>query len=368
MTRGSDDRDRTPNPAEPVVPRVSTQALAEGEAHLTRQQPTLDTVAAEAGVSRATVSRVINGSPRVSPEVKGLVEQAIARVGYVPNRAARSLVMRRTDSVALVIREPDATVLADPYLANIIVATSQALTGTGVQLVLVNARNDDEHARVADYVRSGHVDGVLLASMHGEDPLPGLLLGAGVPTVVGGRPAAPVPGLCYVDVDNPGGAQLATERLLAAGRRRIATIAGPADMTAAADRLTGFRRVLAAAGLPEGTVAYGEFTRESGQAAMAGLLEREPELDGVFAANDLMAIGALRALRAAGRRVPEDVAVVGYDDIEPAQHTEPPLTTVHQPVVEQARIMTELLLTQISGQRGGEPVVLPTRLIQRDSA
>src|SRR5690349_3628357 len=131
-------------------------------------KPTLDTVAAEAGVSRATVSRVINGSPRVSPEVKVAVETAIAALGYVPNRAARSLAMRRTDSIALVMREPDATVLNDPYLGNIIIATSQTLIGTGVQLVLVNAQNTEEHAQLADYVRSGHVDGVLLASMHDD--------------------------------------------------------------------------------------------------------------------------------------------------------------------------------------------------------
>lgn len=326
-------------------------------------RPTLDTVAAAAGVSRATVSRVINGSSRVSPEVKSTVERAISRLGYVPNRAARSLVMRRTDSIALVMREPDATVLADPYLATIIIATSQALVGTGVQLVLVNAQNDAEHARLADYVRSGHVDGVLLASMHGDDPLPRTLVRAGVPTVVGGRPARPVPGLTYVDVDNVGGAVQAMERLIGAGRERIATIAGPPDMTAAVDRLTGYRQALRGAEL----VATGEFTRESGEQAMAELLARAPDLDAVFVANDLMAIGALRTLRSAGRRVPEDVSVCGFDDIELARHTEPPLTTIHQPIVDQARSMTELLLTQIGGDPVAEPVILPTRLVERES-
>ena len=331
-------------------------------------KPTLDTVAAEAGVSRATVSRVINGSPRVSPEVKTAVESAIAALGYVPNRAARSLAMRRTDSIALVMREPDATVLNDPYLGNIIIATSQTLIGTGVQLVLVNAQNTAEHAQLADYVRSGHVDGVLLASMHDDDPLPRVLVEAGIPTVVGGRPAHPVPGLSYVDVDNVGGAQLAAERLLSSGRRRTATIAGPQDMTAGIDRLTGYRQALAAANRKADRVAHGDFTRESGQQAMAALLDRHPDIDGVFAANDLMAIGALRALRDAGRRVPDDVAVVGYDDIEMARHTEPPLTTIHQPIVDQARTMTELLLTQIGGDPVPDPVVLPTELVERESA
>lgn len=331
-------------------------------------KPTLDTVAAEAGVSRATVSRVINGSPKVSPEVKVAVESAIALLGYVPNRAARSLAMRRTDSIALVLREPDATVLNDPYLGNIIIATSQTLIGTGVQLVLVNAQNTAEHSQLADYVRSGHVDGVLLASMHDDDPLPRILLEAGIPTVVGGRPARSLPGLSYVDVDNVGGAQLAAERLLAAGRTRIATITGPQDMTAGIDRLEGYRRALAAAGHRSDRVAYGDFTRESGQQAMAELLARHPDLDAVFAANDLMAVGALRSLRDAGRRVPADVSVVGYDDIDMARHTEPPLTTIHQPIVDQARTMTELLLTQIGGDPVADPVVLPTELVERESA
>jgi DNA-binding LacI/PurR family transcriptional regulator len=333
-----------------------------------RQQPTLDTVAAAAGVSRATVSRVVNGSTRVSPEAKDLVDRIIAELGYVPNRAARSLVKRRTDSVAMVLREADATVLSDPYLASIVIATSQALSGTGVQLMLVNARNDAEHERLADYVRGGHVDGVLLASMHADDPLPQILIRAGVPTVVGGRPDRPVPGLTYVDSDNVGGGQLATDRLIAAGRTRIATIAGPPDMTAATDRLTGYHRALAKAGLRAGQVAYGRFTRVSGEEAMTELLERAPDLDAVFAANDMMAVGALRTLRAAGRRVPEDVSVVGYDDIELAQHTEPALTTVRQPIAEQARTMTELLLAQIGGQPVRDPVVLPTELVERDSA
>ncbi|GAA4440193.1 LacI family DNA-binding transcriptional regulator [Actinokineospora soli] len=333
----------------------------------TERQPTLDTVAAAAGVSRATVSRVINGSPRVSPEARDLVEDTIARLGYVPNRAARTLASRRTDSIALVLREADATVLADPYLSAVIIATSQALVGTGVQLVLVNAQNDAEHQRVGEYVRSGHVDGVLLASMHADDPLPQLLVNARVPVVVGGRPERPIPGLVYVDSDNVGGAQLATDHLLSVGRTRIAHIAGPPDMTAAADRLTGYHRSLSRAGRDAGPVAFGDFTRTSGESAMRTLLDRDPDIDAVFAANDMMAIGALRTLRAAGRRVPEDVSVVGYDDIELTQHTDPALTTVRQPVVDQARTMTELLLLQIGGHPPGDPVVLPTELVDRDS-
>jgi DNA-binding LacI/PurR family transcriptional regulator len=330
--------------------------------------PTLDTVAAAAGVSRATVSRVVNNSAKVSPDVRELVDAAITRLGYVPNRTARSLAKRRTDSVALVLREADATVLADPYLAAMIIATSRSLIGTGVQLVLVNARDDGAYPTLADYVRGGHVDGVLLASVHADDPLPRLLVEAHVPTVVGGRPERPVPGLAYVDCDNIGGGRLAAEHLIATGRTRIASIAGPPDMTAAADRLTGYHRGVARAGLHIGPIAFGDFTRLSGERAMTELLERQPDLDGVFAANDLMAVGALRVLRAAGRRVPEDVAVVGYDDVELAALTEPALTTVRQPVAEQAATMAELLLRQIDGTPPGDPVLLPVELVHRDSS
>ncbi|WP_214403798.1 LacI family DNA-binding transcriptional regulator [Pseudonocardia lacus] len=330
--------------------------------------PTLDTVAAAAGVSRATVSRVVNNSAKVSADVRELVDATITRLGYVPNRTARSLAKRRTDSVALVLREADATVLADPYLAAMIIATSRSLVGTGVQLVLVNARDDPEHGTLVDYVRGGHVDGVLLASMHADDPLPRVLVEARVPTVVGGRPERPVPGLAYVDCDNVGGGRLAAEHLVGTGRRRIASIAGPPDMTAAADRLTGYHRGLAHAGLPIGPIAFGDFTRLSGERAMTELLERDPDLDAVFAANDLMAVGALRVLRAAGRRVPEDVAVVGYDDVELASLTEPALTSVHQPVSEQADTMTGLLLRQIGGAAPGDPVLLPVELVHRDSS
>jgi DNA-binding LacI/PurR family transcriptional regulator len=203
--------------------------------------------------------------------------------------------------------------------------------------------------------------------MHADDPLPRILISAGVPTVVGGRPDRPVAGLTYVDNDNVGGAELATARLITAGRRRIATIAGPLDMTAAADRLTGYHRSLAAAGQSAGQVAYGRFTRESGERAMAELIDRAPDLDAVFAANDMMAIGALRVLRTSGRRVPDDVSVIGYDDIELARHTEPALTTIRQPIADQARTMTELLLTQIGGRPVADPVVLPTELVERDS-
>lgn len=334
-----------------------------------RTLPTLATVAAVAGVSPATVSRVINGSTTVAPQIRSAVEDAISHLGYVPNRAARSLVTRRSDSIALVVREQVEFGVADAYLSSTIVAASQSLVGTGFQLVVMLASNDDEHAQLANYVRAGHVDGVILVSLHADDPLPQQLLRARIPTVLSGRPFSPLPaGSSYVDVDNVGGGRLAARRLIEGGRRRLATIAGPTDMTAATDRLTGFRAAVAEAGLQVEAIAVGDFHRASGEAAMGEILAREPAIDGVFAASDLMAAGAMRVLRTAGRSVPDDVAVIGFDDVELAQHTDPPLTTIHQPVGDVIRIVTQMLIRQIHGGPPEEPVVLPVDLIARDSA
>jgi DNA-binding LacI/PurR family transcriptional regulator len=326
--------------------------------------PTLEEVAALAGVSRATVSRVVNGSPKVSPEAKAAVDQAVAELGYVPNRAARSLVTRRSDSVGLVVSEPEALVFSDPFFAGIVRGVSAELSDTDIQLVLVMAQTNGQRKRLERYLANGHVDGVLLVSLHGDDPLPAATVEAGVPAVLVGRPVQPL-GLSWADADNRGGAQAAVSYLLAQGRRRVATITGPLDMSAGSDRLAGYT---AALGDREPLVAHGDFSEESGVAAMAALLEREPALDAVFAASDLMAAGALRALRAAGRRVPGDVAVIGFDDAITARQTDPELTTVRQPVLELGREVTRRLLAQLAGAPAGDSVVLPTELVTRDSA
>jgi DNA-binding LacI/PurR family transcriptional regulator len=329
------------------------------------RQPTLETVAAVSGFSRATVSRVINGSTRVAPEIRQAVEAAIEQIGYVPNRAARSLVTRRTDSIALVVREAVEFGVADPYLSSVMVAASQSLVGTGIQLAVMMARNDDDHAKLGSYVRGGHVDGVILVSLHDDDPLPGQLARAGVPVVIGCRPWAPLPGTSSVDVDNLGGGRIAAEHLLDRGRTRLAMVVGPMDMTASVDRLDGFRAVVREAGQAPPTIVYGTYTRESGEEGAREVLRRLPEVDGIFAGNDLMAAGVLRVLREAGRRVPDDVAVIGFDDVELSLHTDPPLTTIHQPIAQQARTMVELLLARLEGRPAEDALVLPTHLVVR---
>jgi DNA-binding LacI/PurR family transcriptional regulator len=332
--------------------------------------PTLDEVAVLAGVSRATVSRVINDSPRVSPEARKAVLSAVAALRYVPNRMARSLVTRRTDTIALVLNEPNTQVFSDPFFASIVRGVSTALADTDLNLVLLIARDEREQEKVGRYARQGHVDGVILMSVHSDDPLPDILAAGGVPLVLCGRPYDGRE-LAYVDADNHGGAVVAVDHLIAGGRRQIATITGPMDMIAGVDRYAGYRTALSAAGhrlRPELVVA-GDFTEAGGQQAMAELLGRAPELDAVFVASDPMAVGALRALRAAGRRAPEDVAVVGFDDAAVAQTCDPPLTTVAQPLADMTPLLTELLLRQIDGV--GEPAesrIVPTHLVLRASA
>jgi DNA-binding LacI/PurR family transcriptional regulator len=332
--------------------------------------PTLEQVAALAGVSRATVSRVVNGSPGVSPVVRAQVERAVAKLGYVPNRAARSLVTRRADSVALVVSEPHARFFSEPFFAGMVRGVSGALAATGVQLLLLIARDLPDRGRLERYVVGGHVDGVLLASVHGDDPLPATLERAGVPAVLVGRGVDRGGLTSYVDADNRGGARAAVAHLASRGRRRIATITGPLDMGVGLDRLDGYRDGLAAAGLDPGPglVEPGDFTEEGGAAATARLLDRPgPPFDAIFAASDLMAAGALRALRAAGRRVPEDVAVVGFEDSAVARYAQPPLTTVRQPIEEMGRQATRLLLAKVAGEAGGMHLILDTELVERAS-
>jgi DNA-binding LacI/PurR family transcriptional regulator len=253
----------------------------------------------------------------------------------------------------------------DPLFSTVIRSASYELEAVNKQVVLMLASSAESHARVERYIAGGHVDGVMLISMHGADPLPSALSRLQVPVVSYGRPAVPVE-IPYVDNDNVGGAETAVRHLVDLGRRRIATIAGPQDMIGGQDRLTGYRNVLRDSDR-RSIVAVGDFTRESGAVAMRQLLRDDPALDAVFVANDLMAVGALQSLRQAGRRVPDDVAVVGFDDIEAARYTEPPLTTMRHPIAEQTSAMVGLLL-RLFGEGPAAPVILPTELIIRESA
>lgn len=333
-------------------------------------RPTLEAVAALAGVGRGTVSRVVNGSPRVSDRARAAVEAAIAELGYVPNRAARSLVTRRTDSVALVVPEGETRLFSEPYFSDIIRGVAAGIADTDMQLLLILVRNAKERERLASYLAAQRVDGVLMVSVHGDDPLLGILEELDLPAVLAGR-RSDLESLSYVQADNAGGARSAVRHLLARGCRAVATITGPLDMEVARARLAGYRRALAQAGAQTGEdlVGVADFTEEGGRAAMRELLARRPDLDAVFAASDVMAAGAVQVLRETGRRVPQDVAVIGFDDSMVARHTDPPLTSVRQPIEEMGRTMTRLLLDEIAdGGRAHRQVVLATELVVRESA
>jgi DNA-binding LacI/PurR family transcriptional regulator len=334
-----------------------------------RRLPTLEDVAARAGVGRGTASRVVNGASHVSQATREAVLRAVDELGYVPNRAARSLVTRQTDSVALVVSESEERFFAEPFFAAIVRGVSAALATSGYRLLLSIQQGPQDRRRLESYLTPQHVDGVLLLSLHGDDPLPAYLEGQGLPTVLGGRPAGPEP-TSYVDVDNEAGALLAVRHLVAAGRRRIATVTGPLDMAAGLGRLAGYRQALAEAGLQvdESLVVHGDFGEASGATAAAVLSDRHADLDAVFAASDPMAIGALRALAARGVQVPSDVAVVGFDDSPSAMHTSPLLTTVHQPVEEMGREMVRVLTARMARQPVDLRVVLATHLVVRESA
>jgi DNA-binding LacI/PurR family transcriptional regulator len=339
----------------------------------------LDEVAAHAGVGRGTVSRVINGSPQVSPEARAAVRRAIDELGYVPNRAARALVTRRTESVALVVSESEERLFGEPFFAGIVRGISSELAETQLQLWLAMAQSSAERKLIEPHLTDQHVDGVMLLSLHDDDPLPGVLAKRGLPTVLGGRPARMLTeqfdGVSFVDNDNEGGAQAAVRYLLEQGRRKVAVIAGPQDMGVGMARLRGYREALRRAHSDNGRsgtgneklVAYGDFSEASGAAAMERLLFFTPDLDAVFAASDLMAAGALRALHALGRRVPADVAVVGFEDSAVARQTQPPLTTVHQAVEGMGREMARLLLARMGGGPA-QSTVLDTHLVVRESA
>ncbi len=331
-----------------------------------KRQVTLDEVAERAGVSRSAASRVINNAPHVSRAKREAVLRAVDDLGYVPNATARALATQQVGAVVLAMSGEDPAMFADPFFAEVVVGISSVLEETDLELVLSLATSTRGQARLEQLLRTHQADGVMLMSLHGDDPLATLASKSSVPVVFGGRPLTFEPKY-YVDADNRGGARAATEHLVATGRRRIATITGRLDEGAGMARLKGFQDALAVAGQDAGLVAHGDFSEDGGSRAMDELLERYPDLDGVFIASDQMAIGALRALGKSGRSVPGDVGIVGFNDIATARHTAPPLTTVSQPINSLGREMARMLLDLMAGN-DPSPLILPTRLVIRESA
>jgi DNA-binding LacI/PurR family transcriptional regulator len=329
--------------------------------------PTLEHVAQMAGVSRATVSRVVNNQAGVNPQARARTKAALEKSGYVPHQAARGLATGRTGSIALVIREPEVVLFENPFFGRLVRGVSVELARADKQLVVMFGDDSNDDQRLERYLTARHVDGVIFASLHGSDLLPARLLDAGIAVVLAGRPLSDT-AVSYVDVDNVGGAQCAVRLLLEQGHRTIAMINGPSDMTPSIDRLAGYKAALRSrkVAFDRGLVISSDFTDDGGAQAMLDLLQRRPNIDAVFAANDNMAIGAMGVLRLSGRLVPGDVAVVGFDDQLLARLSTPTLTSVRQPIERLGKAMVQLLLAQIELPRVTR-IVLPTELIQRGS-
>ncbi|NDJ79389.1 MAG: LacI family transcriptional regulator [Chloroflexi bacterium] len=333
------------------------------------KKPTLEDVAQAAGVSRATVSRVINTPDTVTPELRVRVEQAIAQLGYQPNLVARSLASRRTNILGLIIPCVAQSLFTDPYYPGLIQSIAQASNANGqtLSLFLFHTREEEEQV-YRRAIGSGLVDGLIVTAEEIDNPYFLEIVEREIPFVYIGRPHTHIEHINYVNVDNVGGAYIATDHLINLGYRRIAMIAALMNTTTGLDRYQGYCDALAdhAVALEKDLVAVGDFSRESGYQAMLQLLPAEP--DAVFVANDSMATGALQAIREAKLTVPGDIALVSFDDLPPAANANPPLTTVRQPVHRLGTIAVETLIDVLAnGLEPARHTILPTELVIRAS-
>lgn len=333
-----------------------------------QKRPTVHDIAAAAGMSRGTVSRVLNGG-YVSTEARAAIEAAMSDLGYVPNNAARALKMRRSQAVAFVAHEPHSLFLDDPNIGSIMLGANAALSLADHQMVSLVVESDRDTERVARYLSGGFVDGAIVVSARTKDPIIRVISGLSLPAAFVGHPPDLDQNIPFVGIDNFGSARAITEHLLSTGRRRIGMIAAALDRDSGIDRLAGFRAALGES-FDERLVAdVPHYDYGSGVKGMRDLLESDPAVDGVFAASDAIAAGALEALREAGRSVPGDVGVVGFDDSTWAVRCQPQLTTVHQPAKELGSCAAQVVLRQLRGEQiepGGQ--LLSTPLVLRDSA
>lgn len=343
--------------ATPLSPAV----LAPGD------RPTIVEVAHAAGVSRATAARVLSGATNVDPAMSAAVLSSARDLGYEVNTAARALRGGRSGAIGLVVAFSEFDSLSGTFFTAVLKGAAAGLSRGEVQPVLLPADTPDPDM-VARFLRSRAVDGAIVILQHEITHLVEQLAAAPLPTAWVGRPRAALgPDAIVVDSDNYGGGVIAAQALLGAGRRRLGIITGPPDMEPARDRVRGWKDELARQGVTPGPTVHGDFTMAGGSAAMARLLRRAPDLDGVFASSDLMASGAMRVLEAAGRRVPADVSVVGFDDVLIALTCDPPLTTVRQPLEEMGLVAAETLLAATRGEDVLREHVLPTSLVRRET-
>jgi LacI family transcriptional regulator len=327
--------------------------------------PTLHDVAKRAGVSPMTVSRVVNGTGSVSPERRARVEQALTETGYMPNTVARNLRAQRTDTIALVM--PDMT---NPFFTALAQGVETAAREAGISLLLANTdEREDEERRLVRVLLQRQADGLLIIPAGAGDESIRLCRAHDVPlVVVDRRPGAP--DVDVVRADSEGGSHELGRLLVGLGHRRMAVLSGPASVPTAVDRAAGFSRALAEqAGLPAPIVRHGAFSIDSGRDMALSVMAQEPRPTALFAVNNFIAIGVLHGLEELGLRVPEDVAVVGFDDLPRAMVTFPFLTVAAQPAPEIGRRSVAVLLDRLAHpDEPAHDLVLPTELVIRRSS
>ncbi|MCL4562453.1 MAG: LacI family transcriptional regulator [Chloroflexi bacterium] len=328
---------------------------------------TLEDIARISGVSRSTVSRVINDEPNVSESTREKVLEVIQKINFQPNLAARGLAVGKTRVLGMVIPTGVTSLFTDPFFPLLIQGVSSACNSLDYSVMLWLAEPEFERRTIRQILYSGLIDGVIISSALNDDPIINSLAESRLPFVLIGRHLSNQQ-ISYVDVDNRIGAQQAVLHLIRNGRKRIGTIAGPQNVIAGIDRYQGYLDALHERGItvdPDLTT-FGDFTDPGGYACMRRLLEYNP--DGVFAASDSMALGAMRAIHDTGLKIPEDIAVIGFDDIPQASQSLPTLTTVRQPIIREGMLAAETLIGMIEGSP--EPprhIILPTELVIRDS-
>ncbi|SDO33489.1 transcriptional regulator, LacI family [Rhodoferax sp. OV413] len=321
-------------------------------------------VARHANVSISTVSHVVNRTRFVSDKARQDVETAIRALGYVPSAVARSLKSNTTRTLGMLIPN-----CSNPYFAEIVRSVEDHCFASGYTLILCNT--DDEPLRQSVYLKvlaEKRVDGLIIISTGEDSDLHDLLQGLTTPTVLLDREVTHVH--CdLVETANVQGGQMAAEHLVALGHRRIACIGGPADLSPSAQRIQGWRNALAAAELEANDLLWhSDFSSQGGFTAMQEILQSGQQPTAVFVCNDLMGIGALSAAHEAGLRIPQDLSVIGFDDIELARFTSPPLTTIVQPKQRIGMLAVDMLLERIQGGRlDAKQVLLQPELIVRAS-
>jgi DNA-binding LacI/PurR family transcriptional regulator len=329
-------------------------------------RPTYTVIAKAAGVSEATVSRVLNGDESVHPDRAKRVLEAVEKLGYRKNRVASALASGRSGLIAVVI-DDDLSVFSDPFWGTVTSGVSRVLSENGIHTVLMVSPVGSVDGGVAHYLKSGEVDGAIFFVLH-SDALVNNLKKTGLPMVITGTPHSSLD-IPFVDTDNFGGAYAGTKHLINQGCQKVAIITGDIGTTAAKQRLDGYLQAFRETGkVPaKGLICEGDYSLSSGMEHTMSLLEKHPDVDGIFASNDLMAAGAVTVLQDMGKKVPEDVKVVGFDDALIAQTTRPALTTVRQDVVALGEAAGSLMIAQLNGE-DVQPIITTTELIIRGSA